>query len=164
MLLTANNQVELWKDTITEAALRSQITLTENRSAYLVFALIRFMRQPFLLDKVIALSYLKSNQEMPRLRGEMLAETADTSLLIAGLFPERTKRLNVSSTYFIDMSQVCYHELALVCDSLRHKGEAELYREVGDNVKDLACVLSHTRSDRNPFESFLQDISQRILH
>lgn len=96
MLHLANNQTELWVNLIKEAESRADTTLTENQESYMVFMLMRFINRCELLSTTLALQYLESTLETRKVQEVKLVDTADASLLFAGLFPERGRKLNVS--------------------------------------------------------------------
>lgn len=160
----APTQTALWVKLVQDASQKASVTLSEIQESYVVFMLMRFITKCDLFDKTLALAYLESTLETHRMREIMLSETADTALLLAGLFPGRTKRLNVTSSYFTDMSRLCFLDLALLCKRFKHDGEAQMYRELGSEVEQLAYVLSHTRPTGLPRLAFTNHYDQSALH
>jgi hypothetical protein len=148
MMYVEMKRNELWQNLLKEGQTQSSIVLSEDQEAYLAFALQRFVTRCELVSITLALAYLESFCFGPRHRKLALSDAGDAGLLLAGLFPERAKRLNVSSSYFMEMSKVCFFDLAEVCEQLRHKGEAELYRDIGHNIQKLTRVLSSTRAHK----------------
>jgi hypothetical protein len=98
MLHLGNSPTELWVNLLQEAEARARTKLTTNQESYLVFMLMRFIQRTELLGITLSLQYLESTLEIRRVQEIKLADTADAGLLFAGLFPERAKRLNVSSS------------------------------------------------------------------
>lgn len=135
----------LWVDLLKEGQDRAHVSLSETEESYTVFMLQRFTRRTDLTTITFALAFMEHERESPVRRQDSLWETADASLLVAGLFPERARRKNVSVSYFTDMSQICFFELAGICDRLNHQGEANMYREIGAGVERVAYVLYCTR-------------------
>lgn len=164
VLHTANTQTGLWVDLLKEAEDRAQIKLTENQESYLVFMLMRFIAKCELLSTTLALQYLESMLERRKVQEVMLADTADTSLIFAGLFPERSKKLNVSSAYFMNISRSCFLGLADLCENMKHKGEATLYREIGTNIEKLTHVLYCTRVKNVANLEMFRVTGKEIIH
>lgn len=140
-----NAETGLWVDLLKEGQDRAHITLSETEESYTTFMLQRFARRTDLTTITFALAFLEHEHEGPVQRQDSLWETADASLLVAGLFPERARRKNVPVSYFTDMSQICFFELANVCERLRRPDEAGMYREIGTGVERVAYVLFCTR-------------------
>jgi hypothetical protein len=163
-LRLAPTQTLLWANLVQDASQKASVALSEIQESYIVFMLMRFITKCDLFDKTLALAYLESTLETYRMREVMLSETADTALLLAGLFPERAKKLNVMSSYFVDMSRLCFLDLAALCKRLKHEGEAQMYEEVGSKVELLAYVLSHTRQIDLPRLAFANRYSKGRLH
>ncbi|MEI6810825.1 MAG: hypothetical protein WCK60_02095 [Candidatus Nomurabacteria bacterium] len=164
MLHIANTQTELWVNLLKEAENRAQTKLTENQESYMVFMLMRFIARCELLSTTLALQYLESMLEKRRVKEVMLADTADTSLLFAGLFPERSKKLNVSSAYFMNISRSCFLGLADLCENMKHVGEATLYREIGTNIEKLTHVLYCTRVEHKANPEIFRVTGKEVLH
>jgi hypothetical protein len=164
MIHTGSSQTSLFVDLLKEAEMRSNVTLTENQESYTVFMLIRNLRKQELLSASLALSYLESFLETKRVQESMLTDTADAALILAGLFPERARKLNVTSSYFLQISKMCFINLADICEKMKHKGEAALYEEIGMNVEKVAQVLYAIRTS-NPLRPYFFNIHHEIaLH
>lgn len=157
-----NAETRLWVDLLKEGQRRARVSLTETEESYTVFMLQRFTRKTDLLALTLALAFLEHEQEPAMQRQDSLWETADTGLLVAGLFPERAKRKNVSVSYFTDMSQICFFELASICDRLKHPGEACMYREIGAGVERVAYVLYCTRRKNTTMQEIFAQYGIRL--
>ena len=163
MLHTGNTLTELWVDLLQEASGRAKTKLTENQESYLVFMLMRFIGRCELSGITLSLKYLESTLESRRVQEVKLADTADAGLLFAGLFPERSRRLNVSSSYFMEMSRICFFNLADLCEMMKHQGESMLYRDIAENVEKLTYVLSCTRTSKIALQELSQITRQGTL-
>lgn len=146
MLALANTQTELWKNFLEAGQISSGIKLKENQEAYAVFLLQRFLKRTELMGMVLAIQYLESLLETRSMRSVILSDTADASLIFAGLYPERARRLHVSDEYFITICKMFLIELADICSEMKKVGEAELYREISDTVEDIAIVMYHGKN------------------
>jgi hypothetical protein len=164
MLHLGNSPTELWVNLLQEAEARARTKLTTNQESYLVFMLMRFIQRTELLGITLSLQYLESTLEIRRVQEIKLADTADAGLLFAGLFPERAKRLNVSSSYFRDISRICFSDLADLCESMKHKGESLLYREIAKDIEQLAYLLYCTRTSNIPVRELFQVTGREIFH
>lgn len=138
-------QVFLFKTLLEEGQRISSINLSENEESYTVFMLLRFMKDPYLLDRIIGISYLEGLQLQGHQGENLLLDTGDRSLLLVGLYPGRARRLNVSLSYFVNISRSCYNTLSSFYEDRKHPGQAELYKELAFGVEKIADVLVAVR-------------------
>ena len=147
-MFLAETSTELWIKLLKEGQSTSKIGLTESQESYAVFMLQRFLRRTEFASVPFALQYLEGMLIVgPIERQGRLADVADASLIMAGLFPERARRINVNSDYFIQMSRMCFQELIRICQRLKRQGETMLYQEIQEGVPDIAHVLYALRSN-----------------
>ena len=106
---------------------------------------MRHMKDVSLFENPIALMFLKSLEEERSVRQLHLAKTADASLIIAGLFPERARRARVSPKYFLSMSQMAYMTLYDVCEAMKKYHDAKQYSLIAENTEKIAIVLTFGR-------------------
>ena len=137
----------LWVDLLKEGQARAQIPLSEFEESYTVFMLCRFMDKPGFMDAVLALSYLESQNLPPHKKEKTLRTTADTGIILAGLFPERAERLNVSCAYFVEMSKACFTELASLYHRMRQPIESRDCFLLARSAEKLSFVLGAVRGD-----------------
>ena len=163
MLMLANTQVELWKNFLEAGQISSGVKLTENQEAYTVFLLQRFLRGTELMGMVLAIQYLESLLETRTKRSVLLSDTADASLILAGLYPERARRLHVSDYYFITMCKQCLEELASICFEIKRNGEAELYKEISRTAEDIAIVMCHAKNADTKSDDFRNMLHGKVL-
>ncbi len=153
-ILTEDTQTALWHRLVNEAQRRAGHELDETLESYLVFVLMRHLRDQGLGREAMALQYLHA-QTTPGPRGhQQLQETGDHCLLLAGLFPERARRRRVPVTYYIDLGRGAYRDLG---DLLR-AGIAELYGQLAEGFESLVDVLLAARG----IESFDQGLMARV--
>lgn len=163
-MFLAETPTELWIKLLKEGQQKSNICLTEYQESYTVFMLQRFLRRADFASVPFALQYLEGMLIVgPIERQGILADVADASLIMAGLFPERARRINVSDYYFVQMSQICFREIADICHRLKHRGETTLYQEVREGVPNIARVLYASRADVSD-KLFLAQRAITILH
>ncbi|UXI68717.1 hypothetical protein [Tahibacter amnicola] len=152
-ILTTGAATALWHDLVREAEERGQTTLDSETESYLVFLLMRHLRDAGLAGHVLALDYLAALEDSGHARRENLRDVGDRCLLIAGLFPEQAERRLVSLGYFLDMGSRAYGELA---DAAR-TAWAELFRRLAATFARLVRVLVEVRrlsSDREVLNAF----------
>ena len=130
-----------WHMLVTEAAASCDCRLDEGLESYLVFLLMRFAGRPELAASVMALEYLRGMLSLGRLRHEHLRDVGDKCLLYSGLFPRRAERRRVRISYFVDLGQAAYRQLAL---APTHAG-ADLYARLSATFVLLMDVLQAMR-------------------
>jgi len=111
-ILTDTATTALWHDLLREAEARGRAPLDEELEAYLVFLLMRHLRDGELGGRVLALDLLQGLHAHGSQRGEDLRTVGDRCLLIAGLYPEQAQQRLVSLDYFIGLGAHAYAELA----------------------------------------------------
>jgi hypothetical protein len=125
------------------------IGLNEELESFLVFSLIRFAERTDLLSFTLALEYLKDATEyFGKKKEQALKEVGDVSLIIAGIFPERSHRLGVPPSYFSEVGQLAFTELADSFATRKLHGLENLYRNVGNGFPIMTEVLHSAREEK----------------
>lgn len=101
-----------WYQLLSEARLRTGFALHENIESYLILTLDHYTSDLQLPNQVLALDFLEGFNHKGREALDRLRSTGDRCLILAGLFPDRARRFNLKSQYFIDIGQQAYHTLA----------------------------------------------------
>lgn len=101
-----------WYSLIQEAEQSCAIHLNIELENYLVLLLERFTQVTDFSNKVMGLEYLKSLNEVAAHRQLALRNIGDQCLLITGLFPGRAEKRHVRVSYFINIGQNAYFQLA----------------------------------------------------
>jgi len=130
-------------------------TLPFDLRMFLVQCLLEHEKDVDIVDRLLAIDFLQSSDLSGSQRTLVLKRGGDTSLLFAGLFPERALRLNVSTLYFRSMGQMFYSNLAvhLIASPLSEIGY--FYNTVTENFTLLEKVLLSARGKaENEWESF----------
>ncbi len=145
--------VATWVDFVRNGEQKIGQDLTEEMESFLVFTLMRFMRRTDLFSVVLALEFLNASSEYTGHNKErVLSEVGDISLILAGLFPERTKRLNVSPSYFVEIGRMAFKDLATSFERRKVESYANLYHNVCDGFPFMAKVLLSARGNKNAYE------------
>ena len=100
------------------------------------------------MDTPIAIHFLEGIEKNDATR---LARAASTSLLILGLFPERTNRMLVSASYLMSAGRSSYDHLAMRLEAIHHMNDATLARKARDSFEPMARVLRGMRMKENLF-------------
>lgn len=144
-----------WQALVHEAEAACNRRLGEPLESYLVFLLQRFMDQPQLLDRVMALEYLRALEAQGRLQQRELQSVGDQCLLFSGLFPKRAQRRLVRVSYFVRLGRSAYEQLA----GLAERGRETLYTELSQAFVPLMDVLLAMRElDGRPALTPLQAV------
>lgn len=132
-----------WHSLIQEAEDTSHMSLTEDLESYLVFLLIRFTGKPEIAKSVLALEFLTSSQALGANKREGLRNVGDQCLLFAGLFPDRAQHKRVQISYFVELGQTAYTNLA----ELYQQQTADLFAAIGKSFVSLMDILHIIREN-----------------
>lgn len=131
-----------WHALVSEAQSASGCILKEDLESYLVFLLMRFINQPCMLARVLALDYLDGLSSGDRQRRDKLQEVGDHCLLFSGLFPQQAERRLVRIGYFVDLGRVAYSQTA----ALTQTQMAAVYADLAREFVSLMDILQTMRS------------------
>lgn len=138
-----------WVEFVRAGESCASCTLGEELESFLVFTLMRFMQRTDLFSIVLALEFLHaSTEQIGRKKGHTLGEVGDISLILAGLFPERSCKLGVPASYFPEMGRMAFGELADFYGRSKFKSLEGLYRKVGDGFPSTMDVLLAAREKK----------------
>lgn len=140
-ILTDTAPTALWHDLIREAERNGSAPLDSDSESYLVFLLMRHLRDAGLSEHVFALDYLEALHQGRTQRQQQLRDLGDRCLLIAGLYPHQAQRRLVGLDYFLDLGSQAYAELAAATASAL----AQLYRQLAAGYARLVRVLVEVR-------------------
>ncbi|HET6807146.1 MAG TPA: hypothetical protein VFH59_17055 [Frateuria sp.] len=132
---------QVWQALVKEAGERNRWPLDETHESYLVFLLLRYQREPWLLSHVHGVDWMEAMQRVGSARAEGLREVGDRCLVVAGLFPELAERRRVSVEYFMDIGRSAYQGVA---DASR-QAYAALYRQLSQSYRELVGTLRAMR-------------------
>ena len=113
---------------------------------YLVFTLMRFMKDQDLSSQAMALEYLRTHGLPKSMRIEQLRDIGDQCLLLSGLYPERAEKRLVRVSYYVNMGRSAYHHIS---DNVQ-KSVAELYRQLAEAFVTLMDLLQTIREFSTP--------------
>lgn len=140
-ILTDTAPAALWHQLVRDAEHNGGASLDSDSESYLVFLLMRHVRDAGLAGHIFALDYLQSLQQQRTPRQQQLRDLGDRCLLIAGLYPQQAQRRLVGLDYFLTLGSTAYAELA----SAARDALAGLYRHLADTFVRLVRVLVEVR-------------------
>lgn len=140
--LPTGTAVEQLQALIREGETRRHLRLGEELEAYLVFALLRHLRDGELLSRVLALEWLQAG-DAPREHTETLRDVGDRCLLVTGWFPQQAERRRVTRDYFCTLGRSAYAGAA----AHARRAEAALYRQLVEGFHSLVEVLAASRAE-----------------
>lgn len=142
---TEKTATEQWQSLVREAASFNGVNLDEELESYLVFLLMRYMQQPSLASKVVALEYLQSAQAQGAEREEMMRDVGDQCLLFSGLFPNLAERRLVKISYYVNIGRSAYLNLS----ELTQAALASMYNNLSHSFVVLMDTLQAIRNMNN---------------
>jgi hypothetical protein len=128
----------LWHDLVAEGEQRAGLALGESVQSYLVFVLMRHLRDDTLVARLLALEWLWAASQVGNARADALRDVGDRCLLIAGRYPGLAERRRVSADYFAQLGCGAYHGVA---ESARG-GYGALYAELARAFGRMVTVLA----------------------
>lgn len=130
-------QLELWQDLVRDGELHAGIELGESVQSYLVFVLMRYLRDGALAAHVMALDWLDAAELGGRARADALRDVGDRCLLIAGRFPRLAERRHVGPDYFSNLGCGAYLGVA----EAARAGYSVLFAELARAFDAMVRVL-----------------------
>ena len=128
----------LWQDLVREGEARAETRLPESVEAYLVFLLMRHLRDGSLAGRTMALEWLQALELGGRQRADALRDVGDRCLLLAGWYPKLAERRRVSPDYFAALGQSAYGEAAGAAGG----GYGALFAELAGAYRAMVRVLA----------------------
>ncbi|OGT47372.1 MAG: hypothetical protein A3F17_03755 [Gammaproteobacteria bacterium RIFCSPHIGHO2_12_FULL_41_15] len=132
-----------WYELIRESQHHIGLFFDDHVESYLILTLDKFIKEEIHNETPIAIEFLSSISMENSHANQKLRKIGDRCLILAGLFPEHAEKVNVSTTYFIDMGQQAYLTLA---DRARIKTDPKLFYKLGFQFIDIKSVLNTMRS------------------
>ena len=153
-LILEQTEVAQWHSLIKEAEERCNCHLDEAMESYLVFTLMRFMKDQDLATQAMALEYLSTHGLPKSMRVEQLRDIGDQCLLLSGLYPQRAEKRLVRVSYYVNMGRSAYHHIS---DNVQ-KSVAELYLQLAEAFVTLMDLLQTIREFSSPALQPIQNL------
>lgn len=132
------NATGLWHELVREGEARAETRLPEPVEAYLVFLLMRHLRDGALAGRTMALEWLHALDLAGRARADALRDVGDRCLLLAGWYPKLAERRRVSPDYFAAIGRSAYGEVAGTAGG----GYGDLFAELAGAYRAMVRVLA----------------------
>lgn len=145
-LITGPSELAQWHTLVQQAEQSYGCQLDETMESYLVFTLMRFMRQHNLGAQALALDFLDSRNLPKTQRLDQLRDIGDHCLLLSGLFPQRAGKRLVRVSYYVKMGRSAYQHLGGQIEQAR----AELYQQLAETFVLLMDLLQTIRGFNSP--------------
>lgn len=114
-LLTNDNALILWQDTVKHAEEICAVSLQQELESYLVSLLVHYSRKPEVAKQVFAATFLEA---MHAHDNHSLQQMGDQCLLFAGLFPRAAEKKLVKISYFVDLGRSAYTSISTKTNDL----------------------------------------------
>lgn len=142
------SEMSQWYTLVVEAESTCSLNLHQDVESYLVFLLIRFTREPSIVESVLAIDFLKNLNSLREHRYDALRDVGDKCLLFSGLFPKRAERFQLTPDYFMSLGRSAYDTL-----SFSHEQKFEyLYSLLSNNFESLTDVMHAMRDIDKEFQ------------
>ena len=145
-LILEDSEVAQWHSLVRQAEQEYGSFLDESMESYLVFTLMRFMKNQNLATQAVALDYLKAHGLPKSLRLDQLRDIGDQCLLLSGLYPKRAERRLVRVSYYVNIGRSAYQHLS----EGMQQTTAELYRQLAETFIMLMDLLQTIREFSSP--------------
>ncbi|VAW90967.1 hypothetical protein MNBD_GAMMA21-2275 [hydrothermal vent metagenome] len=132
---------EQWRNLVKEAIDYNGVNLDEELESYLVFLLMRYMKETTLTSKVMALEYIRGLQSPGPQRNECMRDVGDQCLLFSGLYPEVAERRQVRISYYVKMGRSAYASLS----GFTQSAIANMYSHLAESFVSLMDTLQAMR-------------------
>jgi hypothetical protein len=145
-LILEDTEIAQWHSLVRQAEEAYGYQLNEAMESYLVFTLMRFMKDQDLATQALALDYLRSHGLPKSMRLEQLRDIGDQCLLLSGLYPKRAEKRLVRVSYYVNMGRSAYHHLS----EGAQQATAELYQQLAETFVMLMDLLQTIRQFSSP--------------
>ncbi len=149
------SEISQWYTLVVEAESSCFLNLHQEVESYLVFLLIRYTKEPSIINSVLAIDFLTSLEGLQKKQYDALRDVGDKCLLISGLFPKRAERFHLQPSYFNQLGRSAYETL-----SFAHEAKFEnLYGMLSDNFESLTDVMHAMRMQN---QEYMDIVTQSI--
>lgn len=146
--LYRSTPTDFFRGLLRQACDEQKVSPSESAEFYLVQLLERFVRpEPGLLERPLALDYLKSLEEHPPVRYQKLKNVGDTALFLTGVFTESLEGKAVGAEYYTSLGGLAYAHLASLPGTALGRSVIALFSEMSVRFVDFVRVLSQMSLD-----------------
>ena len=145
-LILEETEIAQWHNLVRQAEKAYGCQLDETMESYLVFTLMRFMKDQDLATQALALDYLRAHGLPRSMRLDQLRNIGDQCLLLTGLYPKRAEKRLVRVSYYVNLGRSAYHHLS----GSVQQASAELYLQLAETFVLLMDLLQTIRQFNSP--------------
>lgn len=138
--------VSVFEKLVQKGEVESLITLPVLHHSFLVGCLVEHLDDVAIFHDSVALNLLNAAMERREEGDRLLMRAGDEALLLAGLYPDTARKLNVSPTYFRLLGQAAYASLAARYPGV---GRGEFFDDLARHFQVLERVLKAMRMPPN---------------
>ena len=153
-LILEPTEAAQWHKLLQQAEEEYGCFLDESMESYLVFTLMRFMKDRGLASQAVALDYLRAHGLPKTQRLGQLRNIGDECLLLTGLYPKRAQKRMVRVSYYVDLGRSAYQHIS---DSMQQSA-SDLYRELAEAFVTMMDLLQTIRDFGSPALQPLQSL------
>ena len=153
-LILEETEAAQWVSLVRQAEQEYGCHLDETIESYLVFTLMRFMKDQDLATQAVALDYLRAHGLPKSLRLDQLRNIGDQCLLLSGLYPKRAERRLVRVSYYVNIGRSAYQHIS----EGMQQAAAELYRQLAEAFVMLMDLLQTIREFSSPILQPIQTL------
>ena len=139
-----------WHELILIAQREANICLESEVEAYVVMALMSHTNSNNLANSILSTQYLEAVFYDDNKKQKMKS-VADKCLIYSGLFPLRAKKINVSTSYFINLGRSAYYQLVEYLPSSQ-PSMINLYEKLAFQFQSISNVIMYMRKKDYGFE------------
>lgn len=132
-----------WRRLVLEGQEKAGFHLTEPVENYVVITLDAQTTNTNLSTTIIAIDFLKNIHIHSTRNLQTLRFVGDQCLILAGLFPDRAKRKNLSDDYFKHLGEHAYYVLSFA--SVPTELDHSLFYQLFENFENLIQILKAMR-------------------
>jgi hypothetical protein len=140
--LIRRSLADFFRDLVRGAMRTHEVESSEPAEHYLVSLLERFAKPaPGWDSRPLALEYLESFDTPRPHRCAKLKHVGDTALFLSGVFMEHLERRAVSTSYYMSLGRIAYHQLAGLSPTDKPP-RGDVFAEIAARFPDFVRVLS----------------------
>lgn len=140
-----SGKISVFEKLVSTAEENSLTELPPQLHDFLVSCLVERLEDADIVHQTLALGFLGVQEKFGSEANVQLRRVGDGALILDGLFPERSNRLNVHSTYFRCVGQAAYANLGMRLIATGKTEPGKYFGTIAGHFALLAKVLRASR-------------------
>ncbi|MFZ9036119.1 MAG: hypothetical protein ACO2ZM_08380 [Francisellaceae bacterium] len=136
-LITEKTAISAIYHLVTEGEKNAGIFLDQDLQSFVVYALLRNIKNHQLKEFVFAQELLSAVNDMNIKRLEIVL---DHALIYAGMYPKRAVKAGLSEHYYCDIGISASEHLS-ICHAKLRSSLARVYKQISWHFDELVCIL-----------------------